>query len=344
MDNSNPTRSKPVEYDAMKHVLKSMSMNKRREIHHRIPQLRAANSVLPYRLKHVSIGLENIRINNVSWMFCNLIDHETDPALADKTVLELQHYSEHGNLKRQEHFMLKESPVDEYTKLFDIYLQNKSFIKNLTLWEIPDFLKKRNPKYWRISTSDLKFAFARIDDYNLMFQLIDMKHLTCLELPVDEETISVLEKPEIIHCKKLVLELIPPYQRTVSDRFLQLQNEHLIIRDNDNLCLTEQLITDWIKNPRPIGTRLTVHFYFRYSQAYKNIMEKFRGGLPEFMTTEGIADKRLFLKIKNDTVLVMHIKIISAWTRGDSSIEVEVIEGVKPAEEGEPSEKKSRQE
>lgn len=134
--------NKPLSYNAFKSVLKSISFEKRQQIHRRIPQLRTTNSILPYRVKNVTIGWNNIQIDSILWMFRNAIETlgtvngmVNRHVIPNETDLTMQHICEvpEGcpyNLKKSPCIRLNKTPDDAYIQLFETFLKNNTAIVN----------------------------------------------------------------------------------------------------------------------------------------------------------------------------------------------------------------------
>lgn len=351
MENPNPPRNQLLGYDAMKAVLKSMSVEKRQDVHAHIPQLRTANSLIPFKIDNVETGNNYIRINEKRWTFKKVEtpQNEGADALEAKEAVDVKlslliqedEDEDEDDIPKEEiicRFQLEKSPEEAYDQLFDNYLKNGTVINKFVLnggWRT---IEKKNSDNWKIGVSSLE---DQRGGYMCIYPFLDLAQLNSLELCFG--AMNLLNRPEIINCKKLQMRFesgrwtrgICPIGNLIKN----LKNQHLLI--SQRRYSHKPLIEAWIETGRPVGTRFTYFFPpTDFSIAFHEIETSF-----DTVTVEHPEKKEtprcMSLKMADGNDLIIYFE------SDPPRLEMEVFKGVKQTEEGdegEPSEKISRNE
>ncbi|KAF1767956.1 hypothetical protein GCK72_007916 [Caenorhabditis remanei] len=141
MDNQHQPRCRPLSCNALKCVLKSMSVEKRQEIHTNLPSLHAVNSVLPYTITTVGIVPNALTINRKTWTFRKkqVLWYDFDDS--NQTTISIVDLDSH---KSSPDFYVNKSPDEAFEKCFNVYVKNNSNIRNFEIWGLPEFLCERD--------------------------------------------------------------------------------------------------------------------------------------------------------------------------------------------------------
>ncbi|KAF1767903.1 hypothetical protein GCK72_007863 [Caenorhabditis remanei] len=313
MENQEILRSKPLSYEASKAVLKSLKLETRESINRRIPALRTVNSRLPYVLEDVVICDDFFEIDGRQWNMRpvwvqiseNPIRQVVDP---EKCKLEL-----HQNL-RKEYYSLNKSPEEIYEKLFHEYIRDGTVVRgSLYLIGIPEFMKgiRENEKDLKMKVTNLEVDIYERDYH--FFRFIDVVVLENVLIIAYENSLTLLDKPEIKTCQNLTVVAVF-YVLPSVDQFLRLRNQNLKL-ENFGLTLhdLQLLVQDWITTGRDIGSR------FRWepplsSEDVLPIMEHLKthlgaveagSHLDYYFSNKTIHGKGITLKMGEDCELVM---------------------------------------
>ncbi|KAF1767951.1 hypothetical protein GCK72_007911 [Caenorhabditis remanei] len=191
------SRNKPLSYDASKAVVKSLNLEIREQIHHRIPSLHTINCLFPFELEKVKISNDTLVINNRKWTVGRRIqrENEMEPVI-DETEVSISLGEQRAPTRR-----LNQSPDDVFEQLFDAYIRNGTVVRGtLTLVGIPAFLKKKNSDELKIKVANLELPTQRgsTENYEQLRRFIDLKALrsVMIEHLAANNISSMLEKPE----------------------------------------------------------------------------------------------------------------------------------------------------
>ncbi|KAF1767954.1 hypothetical protein GCK72_007914 [Caenorhabditis remanei] len=285
MEGPIPPRSKPLSYDALKSVIKSMSVEKRQELHHHLPSLRATNSVLPYIIEVVRI--EPISIN-IDWKEWYIIEHpriwyrddddsnddDSDNGDSNQTTISIS-YSQ----KSTPDFHVKESVDEVFEKIFNVYLKNGSTIQYFDFCHVPKFLCERDGSdglKLNISTLIMDNGF---DNFDAFIRFVNLDTLENIYLPFENkfnehgELFGMLERPEIINCKNLDFFVTVP--ETPPINFITgLRNQNLVLNHSKfDVNELRNLIENWKTSDRPIGTSFCLWSYTLYEYNIKEMFD-----------------------------------------------------------------------
>ncbi|KAF1767958.1 hypothetical protein GCK72_007918 [Caenorhabditis remanei] len=240
-------RSRPLGYDAIKSLLKSMSVEKRQELCRCIPELRTANAVVPYRIENLSLGDDYIAINRKLWGFKKVETSDGNEDSENKVIVYFKirrsrdrNRFQQPNQSPEDRFRkpirchrLSKSPEDAYNQLFDTYLRNGTVVDKLELRSALEWLDKKNCGNWKIGVSSIEMACCAdtTTSYERISRFIDFEQLTNMEFHLSMLSVKLLEKPEVINCKKLVLNTSGLDREThlFENHLIHLRNEHLVV-------------------------------------------------------------------------------------------------------------------
>ncbi|EFO83987.1 hypothetical protein CRE_17468 [Caenorhabditis remanei] len=263
MENQEVSESKPLSYEASKAVLKSLSLETREDINRQIPKLRTMNSRLPYILEDVVIADDTFQTNGRQWTITPALVRNSDNPLEEvvdpeKSEVVIRQYNSH----KSEQYRVDKSQKEVYKQLFDEYIRNGTIVRGeLFLRGIPEFMKEKreNERELKIKVANLKLDKQAAADCDQFIRFIDLDVLENVKFIALENSLALLDKPEIKTCKNLIVYFIVGRPTNFSiDQFLRLRNQHLKL-DDDSFTLHElQLyVQDWITTGRKIGTRFT---------------------------------------------------------------------------------------
>ncbi|EFO84049.1 hypothetical protein CRE_17376 [Caenorhabditis remanei] len=267
MEGPIPPRSKPLSCDALKSVIKSMSFEKRREIHINLPSLRTINSLLPYTVEFVEITPNySLQINGKLWIFHKKPEQsnpdDVDPNQTTISIVDLD------TVKRSPEFHVNKSCDEAYEKLFNVYLKNGSTIQELHLRGVPKFLCEReDPDGLKLNISRIFMSIEIVDEFDSFIRFVNLDNLEYIHLLIVNEDneggecFGMLEKPAIINCKSLDLFLIASETPPIN-YFTGLRNQTLLLYDN-NFSVNDlrMLIENWKTSDRPIGTGFCLYSF-----------------------------------------------------------------------------------
>ncbi|EFO84002.1 hypothetical protein CRE_17371 [Caenorhabditis remanei] len=259
MDNLNQPRSRPLGYDALKSVLKSMSVEKRQEVHNHLPTLRSINSLLPYTIENAIIWEDELHINRTKWDFRKNPEqsnsNDDDPNQTTILFLDLD------SLKRCQEFRVNKTLDEAFEKCFNVYFKNGSSIQELDLCDIPKFLCERD------KSDDLKWNISRLktnntnslDQLDTFIRFVNLDKLERISLTVYDklngEPFGVLRMPAIINCKNLDLTVVLSFPESPINYLTGLRNQSLVFKINNfDVNDLRILIENWKTSDRPIGT------------------------------------------------------------------------------------------
>ncbi|KAF1767842.1 hypothetical protein GCK72_007801 [Caenorhabditis remanei] len=313
MKNTVFSRNKPLSYDASKTVVKSLSLEIREQIHHRIPSLRAINSLFPFWLEKVKISNDTLVINNRKWTVGRRIqrENEMEPVI-DETEVSICLGAQRAPARR-----LNQSPDDVFEQLFDAYIRNGTVVRGaLTLVGIPAFLKKKNSDELKIKVTNLELPTQNgsTEDYEQLRRFIDLKALRSvmmIENSAANKISSMLEKPEIKTCEKLTLTLSSPS----IDPLFRLRNQHLWLH-NSRLSIDDldKLVENWIITGREIGTRFSLYQTQYVDSIFERLKQRF-GAIESKHPEHNYYTDGVTIKMGDDRRLV-----IFAENVGDSEV------------------------
>ncbi|KAF1767957.1 hypothetical protein GCK72_007917 [Caenorhabditis remanei] len=356
------TRSRQLGYDALKSVLKWMSVEKRQDLHNHIPSLRAINSLLPYTIDDVRIWENELSINRTQWAFRKNSEEsnsdDDDPNQSTVSIKDLN--SDKCSLD----FRVNQSPDEAFEKCFNVYLKNGSTIQNLDLLHVPKFLCEReDPDGFKLNISRLEANDWIVDKFDSFIRFVNLDNLDDISLSLcDEEgeKFGMLGKPSlgenswfigIINCKNLDLELYA--SRSLINYYIGLRNQTLVLNQNYfDVNDLRMLIENWKTSDRPIGTCFCLLSY--YIDDIFNSLE-LQDTFPVEIQHDSADTPGIGIKMEDNRDLVLYIGEHQVDEGAFQALKMEVIASgsekkngdsevsAKEADEGEPSEKRARQ-
>ncbi|EFO83968.1 hypothetical protein CRE_17469 [Caenorhabditis remanei] len=305
MENQEVLRSKPLSYEASKAVLKSLSLETRETINRRIPALRTVNSRLPYVLENVRIGAKSFEINGREWVMRQALVRNADNPLeevVDPRKSEVTIYRDNLNITGP--YRVNKPREEIWYQLFDEYIRNGTVKK-----------KRESGEDLKIKVTNLELDKQAAVDYDHLIRFIDLNVLENVEFIAVENTMALLDKPEIKTCKNLTVDFWSGRPTNFSiDQLLPLRNQHLIL-DDDSFTLHEQqlIVKDWITTDREIGTRFTWEtcLFENVLSILENLKTHFGAveagsHLDYFFSDKTIHGNVITLKMREDRELVMY--------------------------------------
>ncbi|KAF1767953.1 hypothetical protein GCK72_007913 [Caenorhabditis remanei] len=256
-----PARRKPLSYDALKSVIKSMSVEKRQELHTDFPSLRAVNSVLPYTIKEVRIMPNSLRINRKLWVINkNRERSNSDDEDSNETTISIVDLDTN---KRTPYFTVNKFLDEAFEKCFNAYLKNGSTIQEFDLYNFPNFLCERDGSVGlKLNISKLRMEGEIVDKFDSFIRFVNLDNLEHIHLILDDrlnehgEWFGMLEKPLITNCKNLDLSVHSPV--SLINYYTGLRNQTLVLYYHNirNFPANDLhiLIENWKTTNRPIGT------------------------------------------------------------------------------------------
>ncbi|EFO83997.1 hypothetical protein CRE_17426 [Caenorhabditis remanei] len=269
-------RSKPLSYDALKSVIKSMSVEKRQELHNHLPSLRAVNSLLPYTIKDVRISETELKINRKKWFFDK--NPETSNSPDDDSNQTTIWIVDRDTYKNSPVFHVNKSPDEAFENFFNVYFKNGSTIQCFILNHVPQFLCERDGSDgFKLSISRLETNNPIVDKFDSFIRFVNLDNLEYIHLSIDDrlnehgEQFGMLEKPAIINSKELDFHVW--VSASLINYYTGLRNQTLLLNDNqfdvNELCM---LIENWKTSDRPIGTSFCLYSY-SYSNDRSNVFD-----------------------------------------------------------------------
>ncbi|EFO96220.1 hypothetical protein CRE_14501 [Caenorhabditis remanei] len=265
MENQEVLRSKPLSYEASKAVLKSLSLEKREHINRRIPELRTINSRLPYVLVNVVITSATFETNGRRWYtkpawvqsaenrLVPIRDEQTeDGGKSELTILQ-------DNSRKAARYRVNKSPEKILEQLFDEYIRDGTVVSgSLCLCGIPEFLKGTRFSDLKMKVKNLNLRTLPAEDYEHFIRFIDFDALENVKLVSAENSLAILDKPEIQNCRNLTVTVHRYFVPPSVDQLLRLRNQHLHLEDyRFNLHELQLFVETWITTGREIGTRFS---------------------------------------------------------------------------------------
>ncbi|EFO84011.1 hypothetical protein CRE_17474 [Caenorhabditis remanei] len=160
MENQEVLRSKLLSYEALKAVLKSLSLETREATNRRIPALRTINSRLPYILENVFITADTFRTSGRRWYTESTMEQSSENPLRflvdpRKIVVIINVVNSWEGAK----YSVNKSREEILEQLYDEYIRNGTVVTGLLyLRKIHEFLKRR-----RENEEDLKMKVKNLD-------------------------------------------------------------------------------------------------------------------------------------------------------------------------------------
>ncbi|EFO84040.1 hypothetical protein CRE_17375 [Caenorhabditis remanei] len=307
-------KNKPLSCDALKSVIKSMSFEKRLEIHTNLPSLRAVNSVLPYTIETVWIRPNSLQINRKEWTFRKNSElsnsdnddpnHTTsDDDDSNETTISIV---DRDTYKRSPYFRVNKSFDEAFEKCFNVYL-NGSIIEYLSIDHVPKFLCERNGSDgFKLIISSFNTDIGIVDNCIRFVNLDNLKHFRIAFPRMDNgEDFGILEKPEIINCKSLDLFVSVPETPPIN-YITGLRNQNLILNVN-NFQVNElrMLIENWKTSDQPIGTSF---YLFSFELNTRDIFDslELQDTFPVEVEHDSIMYSGIGIKIDDNRDLVLY--------------------------------------
>ncbi|EFO84015.1 hypothetical protein CRE_17414 [Caenorhabditis remanei] len=257
---------KPLSYDSLKSVLKHMSLKKREAINRQNPALRTISSSVPYVLENVVISNATFETDGRRWFTKSAWLQKSDlpiilvPTRDVVTLEETELTILQGNFS-QAQFRVNKSDEEVLEQLFDDYIRNGTVVRGtLCIDGIPQFLKRRreNEGDLKIKVTNLELDIYGTKDYEHFIWFIDLDVLENVKFLAVENSLELLDKPEIQTCKNLtaIVKFGPGFPSV--DQLRRLRNQHLYLKYYGfSLHELQLLVEDWITTGREVGTRFT---------------------------------------------------------------------------------------
>ncbi|EFO83993.1 hypothetical protein CRE_17372 [Caenorhabditis remanei] len=357
MDNLNQPRRRPLGYDGLKSVLKSMSVEKRwsfrQEVHNHLPTLRSINSLLPYTIENAIIWEDELHINRTKWAF-RKNPEQSNPNDDDPNQTTISFF-DHDSLKRCQEFRVNKTLDEAFEKCFNVYFKNGSNIQELDLSGVPKFLCDRDGSAdFKLNILSLSTLSTTVDSFDSFIRFVNLDRLDHISLVLDGsehgEELRMLEKPAIINCKNLDLEAYA--RRSLINFCTGLRNRNLVLNHNKfDVNDLRMLIENWKTSDRPIGTCFCLLLCVDDMLHHLELQNTF----PVEIQRDSIEIQGIGIKMDDNRDLVLYNGEHQVEEGAFAALKMEVIASgsakkigdsevsAKEADEGEPNEKRARQ-
>ncbi|EFO84047.1 hypothetical protein CRE_17409 [Caenorhabditis remanei] len=319
MENQEVLRSKPLSYEALKAVLKSLKLETREAVNRRIPALRTINSRLPYVLENVIIENRGFETNGRRWVIeqtrfqSNPLSHVVEPRMRVVTIYDF-------NSHKKAEYRLNKSFEEIWYQLFDEYIRDGTVVRgSLCIDGIPELAKRReNGRDLKIKVTNLNMYTPNLEDYEQFIRIIDLDVLENVKCVFGRNSLAILDKPEIKTCKKLIVMVHDNSGLPSVDQLCRLRNQHLYFTcSNLTLHDLQLFVQDWITTGRELGTRFSwetrrfelgdVFPILEHSKTHLGAVEA-GSHLDYYFSDKVIHDNGITVKMGEDRELVMFFK------------------------------------